>query len=144
MDMNDSVTNEKYEDLEEMYVIFITETDVLKQSLPIYHVERKVVETNINFNDGMHIVCVNAGDMYYDTLRGRVRHFKEDERGIRSMCEIWDEVRQEGIEIGEERGKTEEKIQMTINLWKKGIHDLDLIQEVFGLPLTKIKQVLEL
>ena len=88
--------------------------------------------------------CTNASDMYYETLRNRVRYYKEDEGEIRTMCKIWDDVRQEEIQLGKEEGKAEEKIQTTINSWKKGIHDLDLIQEVSGLSLTKIKQILEL
>ena len=172
MDMNGSVSNEKYKDLEEMYVIFITETDVFRKGLPIYHIERKIEETNTRMNDGMHIIyvnaenqqntdlgrlmhdfqCTNAEDMYYDRLKEHVRYFKEDERGIRSMCEIWDEVRQEGIEEGKAEGRAEgkaegraeEKIQTTINLWNAGYQDLEMIQKASGLPLTKIKQILEL
>ena len=56
------------------------------------------------------------------------------------MSKIWDEVRQEG----REEGRAEEKIQTTINLWKAGYQDLEMIQKASGLPLTKIKQILEL
>ena len=124
--------------------------------MPIYHIERKIEETNTRMNDGMHIIyvnaenqqntdlgrlmhdfqCTNVEDMYYDRLKEQVRYFKEDERGIRSMCEIWDEVRQEGRE--------EEKIQFITNLWNEGYQDLEMIQKASGLPLTKIKQILEL
>ena len=84
------------------------------------------------------------------------------------MSKIWDEVRQEGIELGRKlgkeegreegklegkiegkaegkaEGKVEEKIQTTINLWNAGYQDLEMIQKASGLPLTKIKQILEL
>jgi len=42
------------------FVIFITENDVLKAGLPIYHVERTVQETGTVFNDQAHIVYVNS------------------------------------------------------------------------------------
>ena len=32
--------------------------------------------------------CTNASDMYYETLRNRVRYYKEDEGEIRTMCKI--------------------------------------------------------
>ena len=158
--MHATFLNGKFKEMEDMYVIFITETDVLKQDLPIYHVERTMKETNEDFNDGMHIVyvnaskqedtaighlmhdfnCTRAGDMYYEALRNRVQYYKEDEGGIRMMCKIWDEVRQEGIEQGIEQ----EKIQTATNLWKEGIQDLELIQKVSGLPLEKVKGILKI
>ena len=168
IDSNASFPNEKYKELDEVYIIFITETDVLKHGLPIYHVERRIEETNSNFNDEMHIVyvhaqnqdntsigrlmhdfqCTKAGDMYYDTLRERVAYFKENEGGIQYMCKIWDEVRQEGIELGKEQGielgKEQEKIQTATNLWKEGIQDLKLIQKVSGLSEARIQEILGL
>ena len=95
-----------------------------------------------------------------DMKKRSLNFYKEDERGIRSMCEIWDEVRQEGreegIELGRKlgkeegksegkvEGKAEEKIQFITNLWNEGYQDLEMIQKASGLPLTKIKQILEL
>jgi len=49
-----------YEDYPETYVIFITKNDVLKDGLPIYHVERRVEETGKRFKDGEHIIYVNG------------------------------------------------------------------------------------
>ncbi|MBQ8823527.1 MAG: hypothetical protein IJZ82_12865 [Lachnospiraceae bacterium] len=42
--------------------------------------------------------------MYSDTLRETARYFKETEEGQEKMCKVWDEVRQEGIEMGYEIG----------------------------------------
>ena len=152
------------------------ETGVFRQGLPIYHIERKIEETNTRLNDGMHIIyvnaenqqntdlgrlmhdfqCTNAEDMYYDRLKEHVRYFKEDERGIRSMCEIWDEVRQEGIElgrklgkeegieIGKEQGKEENQTQTAFNLWNAGYQDLEMIHKITELPVDQIKTILNL
>ena len=87
----------------ETYVIFITERDVLKAELPIYHINRVLEETGVSFDDGAHIIyvnsqiknetalgklmydfsCTNASNMNYPILAERVRYFKEDEKGWR-------------------------------------------------------------
>lgn len=45
MDANVTEPGEKYENLCESYVIFITENDIMKVGLPIYHIDRTVKET---------------------------------------------------------------------------------------------------
>ena len=49
-----------YDALTETYVIFITENDVLKSGLPIYHIDRIVQETGEPFGDEAHIIYVNS------------------------------------------------------------------------------------
>lgn len=49
-----------YSDLVDSYVIFITEHDVLKRDLPLYHITRRIEETDENFGDGTHIIYVNG------------------------------------------------------------------------------------
>ena len=49
-----------YADYPETYVIFITEKDVLKGGLPIYHIERRIEENGKRFDDGEHIIYVNG------------------------------------------------------------------------------------
>ena len=64
-------------------------------------------------------VCKNADDMHYKVLAERVRDYKENEGGLRSMCRAMEEMRAEaeargvaigearGVAIGEARGRTE-------------------------------------
>ena len=49
-----------YADYPETYVIFITEKDVLKGGLLIYHIERHIEENGKCFDDGEHIIYVNG------------------------------------------------------------------------------------
>ncbi len=51
---------EDYEALSENYVIFIVENDIFKKKLPIYHIERTILETGEPVNDGAHIIYVNT------------------------------------------------------------------------------------
>lgn len=115
MDANITEPGEHYEQLNETYVIFITENDVLKSGLPIYHIERTVQETGVPFGDESHIVyvnsqiknetalgklmhdfaCTDADEMYYPILADRVRYFKEDQKGVTSMCRVMEDMRKE-------------------------------------------------
>ena len=51
---------EKFKEIKDSYVIFITQNDVMKGDLPLYHVERVVKEQNRDFGDGSHIIYVNG------------------------------------------------------------------------------------
>ena len=98
----------------------ITENDVLKAGLPIYHIDRIIQETGEPFGDEAHIIYVNSQikdetelgklmhdfsctdpkDMYQKILADRVRYFKEDEEGVLTMCREMENMRKaERIEI---------------------------------------------
>ena len=106
IDANVTEPGEQYEKLNETYVIFITENDVLGHGLPIYHIDRVIKEIGESFGDESHIIyvnsqikdetalgklmhdfsCTSAKDMFYEVLADRVHYFKEDEKGVAVMC----------------------------------------------------------
>lgn len=125
-----------FADLPESYVVFLTETDVLGGNLPIYHIERQIVEMERSFSDGLHIVYVNCacaddgspiGDlahdlrcadpskMRYNVLRERNHLLKGEGRDATMMNEtvhrlieeFKDDWIQEGLEEGRTRGLEE-------------------------------------
>ena len=87
----------------------------MKVGLPIYHIDRTVKETGELFGDESHIIyvnsqikdesalgklmhdfsCTDAKDMKYKILADRVRYFKEDEKGVATMCRAMEEMRNE-------------------------------------------------
>lgn len=115
IDANITEPGEQYENLNETYVIFITEHDVLKGGRPIYCIERTVQETGESFGDGTHILyvnaqmkddtalgqlmhdfsCTSADEMHYQILADRVRYFKEDTEGVATMCKIMEDMKNE-------------------------------------------------
>ena len=139
--------------LNESYVIFITENDVLGKSLPIYHIERTVTETGEPFGDEEHIVyvnsrikdktslgmlmhdfaCTEAKDMYYHVLADRVRYFKEDEKGVTVMCKAMEDMRNETA-----REKT---LQLAKNMLALNKLSYDEIAKVTGLTVDEIKEL---
>ena len=119
IDANVTEPGEQYQNLNETYVVFITENDVLGENIPIYHVDRIVRETGKMFNDQSHIIyvnsqikdetalgklmhdftCTNAKDMYYEVLADRVHYFKEDEKGVAIMCKAMEDMRNEAAKM---------------------------------------------
>lgn len=125
IDANVTEPGDQYEALNETFVIFITENDVMKAGLPIYHIDRVVRETGKLFEDEEHIIyvnsqikdetklgrlmhdfsCTDAKDMYNKVLADRVRYFKEDERGVEIMCREMEIMRNQAHEEGIEKGR---------------------------------------
>ena len=117
-----------FSDLPETFVIFITENDVIGKDKPLYRIERRIEEVDELFDDGEHIIYVNGADkdastalgklmhdffctdpddMHYKELADKVRFFKEDEKGVATMCKVMEDMRNETAK------KTEE--QTTVN-----------------------------
>lgn len=151
MDANITEPGDRYDQLYETYVIFITENDILKAGLPIYHIERTIQETGMPFGDGAHIIyvnsqikddtklgrlmqdftCTNPDDMNYPVLAQRVRYFKEDTKGVATMCRAFEEVREEG-----ERRKA---IEAAKRLLLGGKLSYEEIAEAQGLTVEEVK-----
>ena len=113
-----------FNDLPETYVIFITENDVIGMGKPLYMIERRIVNIDKPFNDGSHIIyvngaeknattelgklmhdfsCTSADDMYYRELADKVRYFKEDEKGLNTMCKVIEDMRNETAKKADEQ-----------------------------------------
>lgn len=100
------------ENLAETYVIFITENDVIGKNKPIYHIDRYIREIEEYFNDGSHIIYVNASykddtelgklmhdfsviepeDMNFKVLANATGYYKKDKEGIQAMCKVMEDM----------------------------------------------------
>ena len=155
MDANVLKAGEDYENLVETCVIFITEHDVLAGGLPIYHIERSVQETGKPFLDEAHIIyvnaeitddtelgrlmqdfrCKNAEEMHYPELANRVRFFKTDQKGVKIMCEMMENLRKESFAEGRAEGRaegiSEEKRSTSLRMFEAGF-DIEKISLSVG------------
>lgn len=68
LDLNALKKGDDFEMLPETYVIFITENDVLKLGLSIYHIDRVIRESQQLFDDKEHILYVNGDYRGQDAL----------------------------------------------------------------------------
>jgi predicted transposase/invertase (TIGR01784 family) len=117
-------SGQKFKELLDSYVIFITENDVVGYGLPLYHIRQVIEETKETFTDGSHVIYVNGSykgndaigklihdfrckkseEMYYRELSEGIKYFKETERGREIMCDAVKEYAKEyAEEYAEER-----------------------------------------
>ena len=155
LDANLTEKGDKYDTLNETYVIFITENDVLQGGLPIYHINRMIEEMAKPFGDEAHIIYVNAqikdetalgklmhdfsctdpNQMNYPVLAQRVRYFKEDTKGVTNMCRAIEEMREETAR----EAKHEQAIEIAQTLLKLGKMSYEEIALSVKLPVEEIK-----
>lgn len=115
IDADISEPGEEYDNLPDVYVVFITENDLFKKNCPIYHFEHFCTANGISLGDGSHIIYVNGSyrddspigkliadfhckepqKMYYSALKERASYFKENPEGVGSMCRAIEEMRME-------------------------------------------------
>lgn len=141
---------EKFKEIKDSYVIFITQNDVMKGDLPLYHVERVVKEPNRDFGDGSHIIyvngayknddteigrlvhdfgCVRAADMYNEILKKQVHYFKETEGGREVVCQIIDDVAE---------SRADAKVQSIIAEMLNDFEPVEKIKKYTGVSKDKI------
>ena len=157
MDANTLVRGEDYDRLPESYVIFITETDVMGGSLPVYHMDRVIKETGQPFRDGAHIIYVNGAyrddspigklmhdfscsepeDMYYKELAEQVKYYKENEKGVAAMSKIMEDFVEELLE----QEKKEDKVKYAIQLKKLGKLTNEEIALSLGMTIKEVEEV---
>lgn len=143
---------QKFKEIFDSYVIFITENDFVGDGLPLYHVRRMYEETNKTFDDGSHIIyvngsykgddpigklihdfgCKNAKDIYYQELAKGVKHFKE-EGGRSVMCQAVEEYANKKAE--------EEKNVIAVKMIKAGKYALEEIANLTGLTLAEVQKL---
>lgn len=145
---------QKFKEIHDSYVIFITANDVIGAGCSLYHVNRTIKETGAYFNDGSHIIyvngsykddndpvgklmhdfrCLNSVDMFYPILAKQVKYFKETEGGQEIMCQIFEDLAEKRI--------TEEKKAFARRLIARGKQTLEEIAEDTDLPLEEVKEL---
>ena len=153
-----TTSGEKYSDLPETYIIFITANDVLGDGLPVYNIERTIQETGKLFHDRAHIVYVNGAyrgtdeigalmqdfrcDDYRDIrnpkIRARVKYFKEETEGVAAMCKTMQVI----VDREREDAEVAKGKRIALNLWKNGEHDLDKIAQTTELSLEQVREAI--
>ena len=122
MDVETLDAGQDFSDLPEQWVVFIMEEDPFGQGEGTYLFRRTC--GGIRLEDGTHYLYVNGayrGDdelgalmsdfcqsdpnaMGNKMLADRVRYWKENPEGVRKMCEILEEMRDEAMRKGMEKG----------------------------------------
>lgn len=116
-----------YGSIPDVYIIYISEKDLWRTGHTTYPVVKYFENTQVKYEDGQHILYINAAvddgsetaklmkyfktanpeDMEHGDLSKRVHYLKCEKGGYSEMCEIADKIYKEGIERGIEQGKLE-------------------------------------
>ena len=100
-----------YNQLPDVYVIFIMEKDIFGFGEPVYRVE-KTLNGKYPYDDGRHILfvngatdadtsigalmhdfrCTDPSEMKIPELQTRVKYFKESEEGVNAMCKLLEDM----------------------------------------------------
>lgn len=159
IDANITEPGDNYENLNETYVIFITEHDVLKAGRPIYHIDRMIQETNALFGDGSHILyvnaqikdnsalgqlmhdfaCTKAEEMHYPILAKRVRYFKEEQEGVATMSRIFEEIKREAAQEAARKTAREKSIQVARRMLMMEKYSYEEISAISDLTMDEVK-----
>lgn len=153
----------------ESVVIFITEKDVLGEGEPIYIIDRVIEKSGKKFNDGSHIVYVNASYQDLSTELGKLMHdfhcIKPEDMIFPEIAEkaaevkggekmgVWEEMEREAIAEGKAEGKaegiaegiakgiTQASERIAHSLIKAGKETLEEIANICGLPLQRVQEL---
>ena len=148
-----------YAELPDVYVIYISETDLWKAGYTTYPVEKHFGNTSIPYEDGQHILYVNAAvddgsetaklmqyfktadpnDMTHGDLSNRVHYLKGEEGGYQEMCEISEKIYREGVEDGIARGKLESQKETVKSLAEIGM----AVEDIAKAMKVSVEQVQE-
>ena len=154
-----------FEDLPNLILIYISETDIWGAGKVIYRAKMRMDDDLVPYEDGIEEIYVNAAVddgteiaklmQYFKTARPddssqgelskRVHFLKCEEGGHEIMCKITDMFYQEGVEKGIEKGKEigleQGKDAIAKKMILKGDIPLETIMEYTDLPLDTLKKI---
>ena len=138
----------KYEDLPDVYMVFISKFDIFAKGRTTYHIDRVIQEEGIVVDNGVHEVYVNVAVndgteiaelmQYFKDSNGanekfvklcnRVDYFKYEKEGVKVMTTLFEKYVNE--EVAEERSKSLRRgIQGIIETYHKFGQDSNLARE---------------
>ncbi len=144
----------KHNEFPDVYIIYISETDLWHGGETVYPVNKILGKSAIPYDDGKHVIFVNAAvddgsevakmmqyfktadpdDMSQGELSERVHYLKTEKGGYKEMCEAAEKIYEQGIEQGE----MQKAKNMTISMHKDGMAE-DLIAKYANVSIDLVK-----
>lgn len=147
--VKDSEPGTRFDEVLELYVVYISEFDFLKGNKTIYHVDKILRETGEFIDDGLHEIFVNTviddgtdiaelmscftkkevKSEKFPALSSEVKRLKETEGGVSAVCEVMQMYIDETVHA-ERMAKIQKMIQKGYS--KADILDLDYTEEEYA------------
>lgn len=116
--VKDSQKNEKFEQIEDIIVVYISQFDIFKANHVLYHVDSTIRETGHRIDDGLYRVFVNTevkdgttileymdcflkkevNNSKFPEFTDRMNVLKHEERGLDAVCEVMERYEQKAAE----------------------------------------------
>ena len=166
IDVSSLKPGQNFAELPEVYVIFITEHDVLGEGLPLYTIDRVVKESGRPFGDGSHIVYVNCehydidtplgklvhdflcrdsrDEYYYGALRERIKYLKDEPEEVNEVSLLVERYARglaEKAKKATEKAKKEQQKSIAEKMIGAGKLAMREIAEYSGLSLSTVRRL---
>lgn len=149
---------EKYENVKDLYIIYISEFDIFKGEKTIYHIDSVIRETGETVNDGLYTIFVNTAiddnsdiadlmscftkksfvNPKFPNFSSAVKDLKESQGGVSMMCEIMEGY----LEEARTETRAETRAEVIVNLLSEGF-GLEKIAVLTNTDLDFVKEVAE-
>ena len=156
--VKDSQTKQRFKDIEDIIVVYISEFDIFKGNRVIYHVDSVIRETGEKVDDGLERVFVNTqvrdettvseylscliekevNNSKFPVLTKRMNYLKHQEGGLQAVCEVMEKYEKKAAE--EANIRAIKKMIIDFNASKEIILK-DYTEEEYNAALNEIKLV---
>ena len=155
----------KYEDLPELYLIYMTKFDLFHLRQTKYTVSRSITGTDVVLDNGVHELYINAANddgteiaelmefftetgtrkQQFPDLSGRIHYLKEEQEGVTRMCEAvrkyGDEREDRGRSEGMQKGAQQERMDTIRNALKMKL-PLETVSQLVGLSVEEVRKLI--
>lgn len=153
--VKESNIGDTFDDVVNVYIVYISEFDFLKKGKTIYHIDKVIRETGDVVDDGLHEIFVNTTiddgsdiaelmscfikkevkNPKFPQLSSEVKRLKETEGGINMMSEIMEQYNREAVDE-EKADRIEKMFRMGYSLEQvERLYDevsKNLIEEIYA------------
>ena len=152
--VRDSEKGVKFEDINDIYVVYISEFDIFKRGRVIYHLDNVLRETGKSYDDGLHRIFVNTeikdGSIISELMScfememvenpkfpefsRRMKEIKSTVGGQKAMCEIMEKYEN----IAKAEGMNIDKKENAFRMYDDGLA-IEKIAQYVGADIDKVK-----
>lgn len=159
--VKDSEVKQKFYEIEDIIVVYISEFDIFGDGFVLYHINNVVQETNKKVDDGLTRIFVNTevkdgsiiseymtqfkqteiSGQHFPELKRRMEYAKNSRGGLRTMCNALDELIAKREEKARKEGELQGCIKNVKAMYAAGI-DTFKIASIVNIPLEEVEKIL--
>ncbi len=158
--VKESQVSDKFQDVAEVYVVYISEFDIFGKGRTIYHVENVIQETGDQVDDGLHRIFVNTAcndgtdiadlmtcfkqkevnNPKFPVFTHRMYELKNEEGGLDIMCEVMQKYEKIAAEAAAENATKRTRIESIQNMIELGLSEEKILTRYSKEEYNEAKQ----